>query len=173
MLYSKNFFMIFAFTLLYFFFSSNAIAQLYSYTDESGVIHYTDNYSNVPNQFKNQVDISREIKPDFYKNSEPVAENFEQKEESEGQQAVSLLKNEADELVKRKKALESEYKSLLENQKELEILRQKVRTKKQKNEYLEKFESVNAMIKNYEDKRVQYQKDLDAYNKKVSEQKIK
>lgn len=164
MSFFKIFLMIFTFAFLYCFFSSNAIAELYSYTDDFGIVHYTDDYSSVPEKYKNKINITPEIKTAPFKKPDPeVSLNT-----NESLKPAALeLKKEAEQLIERKKTLDLEYQSILKSQKELEEARLKVKTKKQKKEYVEKVEKLNLTIKQYEEKTSEYNRSLELYNKKA------
>ncbi|MGE4518073.1 MAG: DUF4124 domain-containing protein [Desulfobacteraceae bacterium] len=164
---SGNFIIKLSFVFLYFFFSSNAIAEFYSYTDDSGTVHYTDDYSNIPDEFKSQIVVNDEIVSYADEKTEPEVKNQE-KSDSKNDAGISDLAKEGEALRMRKSSLDEEYRTLVEKQEVLESLRKEVKTKKQAKQYSEKLESLNALIKKYEEKRAEFNKAVNEYNQKVN-----
>lgn len=171
MLNSGNFFINLTFILLYFFFSSNAIAEFYSYTDDSGVLYYTDDYSNIPDKFKTQVVVNEKTLTRAVEKKTFETKNLEEVEQDFGVDDNSWLLKEAEELKKRKISLDKEYNILVEKQKSIELFKKGVKTKNQSKKYFEKLEELNVLVKNYEEKRVKFDKDVSVYNEKLNKEK--
>lgn len=155
---------IFCFCLL-FFFSTAATAEFYNYIDESGIPHYTDDYSKIPDKFKDQVKINKEFKPD---NNENFVKEKKKPEENKSDTAISLIK-ESEILKKERKNLNTEYNEILKKEKELKDLRASITSKDLADQYKSEIEALQKKMEIYEKNRSLFNERLKIYNDKVAE----
>lgn len=151
---------------IYFFFPVNAIAEFYNYTDDNGVVHYTQDYSTIPDKYKSQIEINQEIQ----------SENTDQPENDTGDSQKSDRVNAGDnfslkskELTKRSSELEEMYSRIRQMEKELNEYRKEINTKEEADIYKERMEDLNDLVKEYENKRSELNKDVEYFNNKIKE----
>ncbi len=143
---------------------SPACAEFYRYTDEKGVVRYTDNLADVPAD-------QREKIPGYRSSEElPASENKTETQappESGQEQSLSLsvesLRKAKEELDKERAELAAERKSLTEQQAEEE------NSPEEQIEINEKIDLLNQKIADFEKKQEEYRKQVELFNRQIDE----
>lgn len=147
------------FLFLYFFFTNNANAEFYNYTDEKGVVHYTDDYSTIPEKFRNESIANDEIISDY---TDEI-----KKPEMEIEATASNADNgERKKLLNKISAHEQEYGLILKAQDELNNFRQLINTKKEAEEYRGRAEMLKNRQRLYNENERKLFREVEAYNLK-------
>jgi len=155
-----------------------AQAELYQYTDQNGVVHYTDNYPAIPEQYRPQVDAQEETPPEPQKTEPQKAqsENPASQPEDPGQKDPGGLDKTAGDdatrhkgaaLAERKKKLDQTYEALMEEKKALDAQAGELTGKDEIRAYNEKVAQLNEKIKQYQEKRQALKTEIEAFNKGV------
>lgn len=121
-------------------------AEYYQWSDRNGTKHFTDNFSEVPENQRPSVNIYKSIL------------RFEKKTDAKEKQIT------ADELVIKQDALEREYQELMKKRKKL------TQDKKQldQKEYNKLAEALNIEINQYQEKIDAYERLVEKYNAQIS-----
>ncbi len=149
--------------LFYFVLHATAGGEYYQYVDDSGVKHFTENYAEVPDQYKPQIKIHKEINTPETKSQQ----NPEQKPDQTSDKKSALFS--AESLVVQKDDLNKEYNAIIEKRK---ILTLKKETMGQI-EYNKQATQLNADIQAYQEKRNVYEQRVEEYNKQINTTKPK
>ncbi|MGM0417620.1 MAG: DUF4124 domain-containing protein [Thermodesulfobacteriota bacterium] len=151
---------------IYFFFPVNAIAEFYNYTDDSGVVHYTQDYSTIPDKYKSQIEINQEIQSE---NTDQPDEEAADLEDSAQENTGDEFEEKSKELTKRGSELDDMYSRIKNMEQELNEYREEIKNKKEADIYKERMEKLNNLVEEYEKKRSKLNKDIEAFNNRVAE----
>jgi len=157
-------------------FAGQANAELYQYEDAKGVIHYTDDLGNVPEAYRNDVKVRREIQ------SRPGASDQSGDSVSKQQQSVSDAdtaqpagKKQREGIAQQAKKLEAQHNRLQKEYEQLKAEQEKLKknrppksaSKKEKRAYEKKVRELNKRIEAYRQRADAYKQKVDAFNAKV------
>ena len=161
---------------------SSVLAEYYQYRDQNGVLRFTDNLADIPEDQRQQIDSYTETK-DLSSSEEEsqedlqdtsvqeeagedmeVADQSEETETGRGDNLSQLKK-----LNQRKAALDEEFAKLME---EKQVLLQYKETKKNMSlkeamAYQKKVTLLNQRIADFEERRQEFIKEADAFNAKI------
>ncbi len=138
-----------------------ALAEIYKYRDQNGILRFTDNLTEVPLAQRENVDQYQEIKAreDV---AEPAPDNATEQAAGQDPQAAEKA------LLDEKGALDIEYNQLVEMRKSLEAAPQ-TGTPEEIAAHENKVRDYNARLQIYEVKQKSFRAKVDAYNKDSSE----
>ena len=160
-------------------------AELYRYTDERGVIHFTDNYIEIPENQRPKVEIINrltdttppEVKMETDRSEEvrPQAEGVEGDRPSaeadaqglEAPQEGAPSQQEFESLIKAKADLDKIYDALASEKEALEKEQQTLKTVESIRTHQEKVNRFNQRLADYERQRQVFQTRADMYNRMV------
>ncbi|RPH51201.1 MAG: DUF4124 domain-containing protein [Desulfobacteraceae bacterium] len=157
-------------------FSVPVSAEFYRYVDKDGRVHYTDDFNKVPkNQrtaAKGYTGYEKSDSRDVPGPSNAIGEQPEPKEaveEKPDKEQVQTGSFEADKnrMDKKQQELDKEFKELIEEKNDLDILKAKVKTRPETLDYNIKTQALNEKIKNYSEKRKVFEAEAEAYNTEV------
>lgn len=137
-----------------------ASAEIYKYRDADGVLRFTNNLHEVPQDQREQVESIHEVKTEKEPETAPV------QEEAAGQQNDEMARQ-AEELKQEKELLDAEFAQLEEDRKLLVEMSQKERSDEEDAELRQNIESYNARIKAYDEKLEIFEKKVGEYNAQV------
>ena len=150
-------------------------AQLYQYTDANGVLSFTDDLSRLPVAQRDRLKVIHEEKTDPVKTTQ-TEQSATPSSPDKNNVLSEVLMEEADELRQENKKLKEAYALIIEENKQLAILRQALEGKKsfstsEWDDFNKKVSDVNLKIQQYE-VRLQAHKDrAKAYNMKLEQLK--
>lgn len=163
----------FFFTVLVVLLATPAFCEYYKYTDQSGVVRFTDNLAVVP------IDQRPHLETYESTASNPVQTKTKSTRKSQGDRAsISTENNSAswqekisrqtDELDRMKQELEQTYTKLQKEQVALEAQAPaKWASSNEVNTYVERVEALNARIERYETKRAEFEEKVNQFNAKL------
>jgi hypothetical protein len=161
-----GFFLPRAFVLLIVFwvlFPAATNAEIYRYTDQNGVLRFTDNIANIPESQRKDV-LSYPETDDTSKPEEQVQDVVKHPTEINESQEERPL---ADRLIKIKAELDKEHAKLMKQLEAFSKEREILSTHTTSKDYKEQLESFNKRLADYEKRRRLFQKKLDAYNSEI------
>lgn len=129
---------------------SICFSEYYFYTDENGVKHFTENFADVPEQYKSDIHVSESIKPS---KTEPPQETPSVKEAEIAIETLTALKE----------TLDTDYSNLVEQKKKWADLKETT----DKEEYDALTLELNTKIAAYNKKLAEYDALVEAYNEQV------
>jgi hypothetical protein len=155
--------------------ASPCTAEFYRYKDENGVIRFTDNLADVPEDQRPEAKGYTE--PDDNLTPEEKAEKKQATVEAEQKKAVETEKKketeaesvERESLTQRKTALEQEYADLMKERETVMAGKEKLETPEEKKAYYENIDRFNNKLSDFEKRHTQLQKDVEVFNKKQKE----
>lgn len=170
-------------TALAFLFSAAAVhAELYRYTDENGVVHFTDDRSEIPEKYKDQVKSQPEIPTEFKDSAreKPDTSPAETSDEPANNtppvnDGDSNLSQKREEILQRRDALNQTYEELLKERQALEDERETVSGAQGVQAYNARVEQMDKKIEDFRQKKELLRQEIEQYNQKIEEhnQKIK
>jgi hypothetical protein len=137
-------------------------AEIYRYTDQNGVVRFTDNLANVPQSQRKDVLSSPEA-DDTSKPEKQVEDAVKHPTQINKTQDHPLPER----LIKIKAELDKEKAELMKQLKALNKDRKMLSTHKTSKDYKEELESFNKRLSDYEKRHRLFQKKLDAYNSEI------
>ena len=161
-------------------------AELYRYTDERGVIHFTDNFIEIPEHQRSKVDIINrldETTPPVVKTETDVsgetrspAEGIEvdrpnEEAGTQGQEAVETgaqSQPQFESLIKTKADLDKTYSALAAEREALEKEQKTLKTVEGIRAFQNKINLFNQRLADYERQRQAFQTQAEVYNKTVA-----
>ena len=165
--------------------SSPLFAEFYKYKDKDGVLRFTDNLAEVPENQRKGVDRYKEYVPPPPPIDEQIADDQsisvssttespktdpsakkQQTQQDQNQLKIQVLGNK---ISKIKEDLQKEYKQLLAEKKTIEAIDQKNGKKKKTliEDLNKKADLLNKKIKAYNQKKATYQQAIKAYQEKI------
>lgn len=147
-------------------------AEFYQYTDESGVLRFTDDLIQVPEN--QRAKIKKYMEPDDYLSSEQHAQKaFKARQESAAEEKMESLESrylaEFDKLDKKKTGLDQRYNGLSKEKKDLTKVKEKISSEADLIAYNEKISSLNKRITAFEKEREVFLKEVDDFNTRFAE----
>jgi predicted RNase H-like nuclease (RuvC/YqgF family) len=147
-------------------------AEFYKYVDKDGVVRFTDDISQVPEDQRKDVDTFKSVEPP------PALETQEGSGSADaGQESAAPQKGQLDARQQQLQAeiqqLDAEYQGLMEEKAALEQELSTVRTKPKMRVYNEKVRVLNEKLSEYSNRRSELEKETQMYNetaKAVNEQ---
>lgn len=130
-------------------------AEYYKYTDEKGVVHFTDNLLEVPQSQRGALKAYDEIKSTDEDREDAVSGAAGGK--SDIMERENSLRSEKD-------FLDEEYEALAAAKTALEEESQKPRTNAEDEAFTDRIEAYNAKTADYEKKRMAFKEKVDAFN---------
>jgi len=121
-------------------FLNPAGAELYKYTDQKGIVHFTDRYESIPKEYRHQIKtIKEEPRPqppaatpetkEIKKEGEAAKEELARKDKEPEKKEGETIKRQAEEAEEKKqKALEAKEKQIEDLQKQIEDKRKQQRS---------------------------------------------
>jgi len=145
-------------------FPISTYAEIYRYTDQNGVLRFTDNIGNVPENQREDIltysDTDNTSKP-----KKQVQDAVEHRTETNKFQQDRPLE---DRLIKIKAELDKEHAKLMKHLESFSKEREILSTQTTSKDYKEKVKYFNERLTDYEKRRRLFQKKLDAYNAKIA-----
>lgn len=121
--------------------------DIYSYVDDNGIKHFTENYADIPEKYRPQLKIQKSI--------ESPQENDVPGEQKSEKPLISR-----EDLEKQREQLDQEYSALIERRSALTIQKDTIGLEA----YNVKAKQLNADIKAYQDKKNAYDQRVETYN---------
>ena len=140
-------------------------AEYYKYTDENGVLRFTDNLQEVPKSQRKDVKEYREIKSD-----DAAQPGSRTEDAAEAEAPVEDMKTREEALRNEKAVLDQEYEALDTEKRVLEAESKKTRSKSENKKFEARIEAYNARTADYEEKRLVFKEKVDAFNADVKTQ---
>ncbi len=157
--------------LIVFLISFPASAEFYKYIGPDGVIHFTDNLCDVPeNQRSSLEEYSEAVTPEESMETLPTATvtqkiaEREKIKESESAERQNDIEARAEKLVKLKAELDQEFRQLTDEKERFEKEKKSRATSAEMKVYERQAEELNDRIKAYEEKSKHYKEELKAYH---------
>lgn len=139
-----------------------ASAQFYRYVDEQGVVRFTDDLDKIPEKQRSKVTSFEESK------SKNVPSESLQQEENKGSDnapTAERFNKKIEELEGKRRQLDAEYKALME--KKEAIIKMDKKTRVGIIKYNETITKLNEEIQIYENKRLAFDKEVEAHNEMI------
>lgn len=163
---------------VFLFFCQPLSAQIYRYTDENGIVHYTDNILNIPKAQRAGVPFDpgsagadspksaetekNPLPKQEEKTALPVLPVTEDAQPSDPQAQVIRIQN-------LKKSLDDEYAQLVRDQLSLAEEKKTLKNNTEVQAYNERAKQINARVDEYEKKRAQFEKEAAQFNLMIQE----
>jgi len=168
----KEFLMLICFGLILFV-SSISFAEFYKYKDLNGVLRFTDNLSEVPEEQRPKADIYKEyvpVKPDTNAELQKAIQSTENQSQDTTKNSKELqIQVLGNKIAKIQEDLQKEYQQLVKKKKALEALDQKAGPKRSTHiQYLnEHAAQLNKDIRTYNQKKETCLEAITEYQKKI------
>ena len=159
-------------SLLLLLFSMSASAEYYRYIDKDGNVHYTDDLTNVPENQRTNINEYTGFQSDPYdqqkdeQKSEKPQPLYE-KEQVKDKQDMDDFSETKKGLDQEKEKLETEYRALMEEKKEIAKNKNKYRSKSRAKKYNKVILKFNDKIEDYERRKKLFNEEVEEYNKRV------
>jgi hypothetical protein len=152
-------------------------AEFFKYRDQDGVLHFTDNLSEVPeNQHKNLEKYNEVKTPKESEEIDPEAtviiKNTEHEKIKESMKSVerqNALEARAEKLVKLKAELDQEFQQLTDEKERFEKEKKSRASSAEIKVYEQKAKELNDRIKAYDEKSKFYKEELKVYHAMMAE----
>ncbi|SMC47472.1 hypothetical protein SAMN02746065_102279 [Desulfocicer vacuolatum DSM 3385] len=150
-------------------------AQLYQYRDENGILSFTDDFSKLPVAQRDQMKVINEMKTEPVENSQ--TEEVAHPPIPDKNNALSdVLMKKADALMQENIKLKEDYAVIIEENKQLAILRQKLEARKkisrsEWDDFNKRVSDINIKIQQYESRLHAHKDQSAAYNMKLEQLK--
>lgn len=163
--------------LVFMVFASAASAEFYKYYDKEGNVHFTDDYNQVPEDQRNNVEGYEEYRreneesttPDPDSEGKQIGAKRSGGDNANGGKEVDF-DGELKILDQRKAELAREYEDLMQENAQLAELKKTVKTKTDADSYNERVQNLNQSLKEHDRKRKEFFSDVEAYNARVAEE---
>ena len=152
--------------------STPVFGEFYQYTDQSGVLRFTDDLTQVPEDQRSKV--KKYLEPDDSLTSEQRAQKaLQTRQESALQDNVEILGREYlaefERLDKKKAVLDQRYNDLAKEKNALLKVKEEISSDAELKAYNEKISSLNKRITAFEAEREVFSKEVDAFNARFAE----
>ena len=156
-----------------------ASAEFYKYVDKDGKVHYTDDYGDIPIDQRPKAHEYEEYQPPLTPQTEAGADT-KQVVPAEGEEIGVQTETQAESgeeksleqrLRKTGARLQEEYEVLVEERRQLEETSKQRATSAARRELVDKIKDFNAKIKAYEETRLAFDKEVEAYNTRIAKAK--
>ena len=149
----------------------SAGAELYEYTDQSGVTHYTNNPASIPEKYRSRAQSTPETSAAPSKNkADDTVQQEKGKTAKKGpapEKSEKALTEKRDQLIQKKEALDQRFENLMQEKEKLAAQREKLSKDSEIKAYNKKVQALNQKIKNYQQKEQALKAEIQAYNKKI------
>ena len=154
------------------FFCLPSFAEFYQYTDQSGVLRFTDDLTQVPKDQRPKV--KKYLEPDDFLTPEQRAQkalDASQEPATEEKVVVSeeLYLAEFERLDKKKAGLDQRYTELTKERDDLAKVKEGISSEAELKAYNEKITSLNKRITAFEEEREAFSKEVDVFNARFTE----
>ncbi len=149
-----------------------SFAEFYQYTDESGVIRFTDDLTQVPEEQRPKV--KKYLEPDDSLTPEQRAQKaLNAGQESAAEEKLEISGGEYlvefERLDKKKTGLDQRYTELTKERNDLAKEKETISSEAELKAYNEKISSLNNRITAFEAEREAFSKEVDAFNERFKE----
>ncbi|MCF8035350.1 MAG: DUF4124 domain-containing protein [Desulfobacteraceae bacterium] len=161
-------------------FAAQGHAELYQYTDSDGVTHFTDDSSEVPEKYRQDMESRPEIESMPVQGQDGKDSDFDKKKapDESGAEKVSGDEKKAADLTEKAESLSAKHKELTKEYEQIKEKREKMvnnppeesASDEQKYEYSQKVRELNKRIESYKEKAEAYEKKVESFNAEASEQ---
>jgi hypothetical protein len=155
---------------------ATASAEYYKYRDQNGMLRYTDNLADIPEDQRPKME-TRSSTEDYFPTQEPAetepedkkVQEFNKKMEDQRQATGREMQSGSAgvNLQRIKNSLDREYSELMKEKEELLKSRGKVRTEADGKDYSERVTELNKKNADFEARRQAFQKEAEAFNEKT------
>lgn len=148
----------------------SAPAELYHYTDKDGVIHFTDNYIEIPEKERSRVEVITRAVETVFPESAVKSDNSEGTEKESGGIRRRYPEDQADQtelLRKTQKDLDRDYDALAEERESLEKEQMRLHSPESAREFQERARRFNQKLDEYERRRGDFKNQIDSYNQSL------
>jgi hypothetical protein len=178
------------------FISIPAHAEFYQYEDKNGVVHYTDNFATIPEQYRSQISSHPETppasqektrNPGIHSNEPSIASDnesswqdsktensdnqkiskAEEKDSSGKDMETARLKRQRQILLEEKNRMNDKYKKILKEKQKLESSRSEIEEEAEINAYNKKVQQLNEKINEYREKENALKSEIQEYNEMI------
>jgi len=157
--------------LAVFLFALSAHAELYHYTDQSGITHYTNDPATIPEKYRPQSKSTHETPTEAPKNKPENAvqphKGAAAKKGPAPENPGKALKKQRDQLIQKKEALSQRFEDLLQEKEKLAGRREELSKDSEIKAYNQEVQALNQKIKNYQQEEQALKAEIEAYNKKI------
>ena len=152
--------------------ATSVFAEFYQYTDQDGVLRFTDDLAQVPEDQRSKA--KKYLEPDNSMTPEqPVQKALDANQETAAEENRESLESqyraEFDRLDKKKAGLDQRYNALTKEKNDLLKVKAEISSKNELNAYNEKISSLNKRITAFESEREVFSKEVDAFNERFKE----
>ena len=148
--------------------STSVFAEFYQYTDQGGVLRFTDDLTQVPEDQRPKV--KKYLEPDDSLTPDQRAQKAQQ---AAAQENMETLENrylvEFERLDKKKNGLDQRYTELTKEKNDLTKVKEAISSEAELNAYNEKISNLNKRITAFEAEREAFSKEVDAFNARFRE----
>ena len=155
---------------------ATASAEYYKYRDQNGVLRYTDNLADIPEDQRPKIE-TRSSTEDYLPTREPAeakpkdkkVQEFNKKMEEQSQAISHEMQSGSAgvNLQRIKNSLDQEYEELMKEKAGLLKLREKINTRADGAAYSERVTALNKKNADFEARRQAFQKEAEAFNEKT------
>jgi len=142
-----------------FFFCSPLSAEYYQYKDKDGVVHFTDNLGDVPEEQRAEVNRYEEIE------EKPNKKISKSNQDGDGKEIETLLHLQA--LNREKEFLDKDYERLVTKKQRLKKEKASLATSVEVTAYQNKIKRLNQEIFEFEERRKKFEKKAKEFNTKT------
>ncbi len=152
--------------------ATSALAEFYQYTDQSGVLRFTDDLTQVPEDQRPTV--KKYLEPDDSLTPEQRAQKaLDARQEPAAEEKLEISGGEYlvefERLDKKKTGLDQRYTELIKERNDLAKVKEEISSEAELKAYNEKINSLNKRITAFEAEREVFSKEVDAFNARFAE----
>lgn len=149
-------------------FAASSSAEFYRYRDANGVLRFTDNPAEIPeNQLPENLQTYKRIE-DFRPPEEDIAPQQKTASPGAGENAGTEDMMPSDALIEQRRGLSSEHAEITKLTQKINSEKALAKTPDQRNEYNEKVRLLNERISAYEQKRKSFDDNLKTFNEELN-----